>query len=67
MDEESIFCFSDYRPYLLARFAREKTGYKTLAAKSLGVHTSLLPQVLKGGCELSLEQAENFNKFFLTR
>jgi uncharacterized protein (TIGR02147 family) len=64
MHQESIFSFSEYRPYLVSRFSEAKPGHKTSAAKALGVHTSLLPQVLKGSCELSLEQAEKFNSFF---
>ncbi|AZZ37052.1 hypothetical protein CIK05_09685 [Bdellovibrio sp. qaytius] len=61
---ESLYSTTDYREYLQAYFKAAKSGSKTKAASSVGVHTSLLPQILNGSCELSLEQAEKFNKFF---
>lgn len=60
----SIYTFTCYRAYLVSRFANARSGHKTTAAEALGVHTSLLPQVLKGSCELTLEQAEKFNNFW---
>ncbi|WP_413580965.1 TIGR02147 family protein [Bdellovibrio sp. HCB288] len=63
MKTDSIYSFTDYRGYLHAFFEVSKPGTKTKVAEALGVHTSLLPQVMGEQIELSLEQAEKFNKF----
>jgi uncharacterized protein (TIGR02147 family) len=65
MGDLGIFGFSNYRDYLSMRLGGEgsRTGLKKRAAEAMDVHTTLVSQVLKGHCELSLEQAEKLNKF----
>jgi uncharacterized protein (TIGR02147 family) len=55
----SIYNFNEYRGYVRARFAAmNKGGYgqSLKMAEHLGVHTTLVSQVLKGGKTFTLEQ-----------
>lgn len=61
----SIYQYDDYRDYLRLRLGGQKTrtGEKKRASQALGVHTTLISQVLSGQCGLSLEQADRMNRF----
>ncbi|MGZ3695696.1 MAG: hypothetical protein ACXWQO_16430, partial [Bdellovibrionota bacterium] len=55
----SIYNFDGYREYIRARFAampRSGYGQSLKMAEHLGVHTTLVSQVLKGGKTFTLEQ-----------
>ncbi len=61
---ETIFDYDSYRTYLKKRLGDgQRLGIKKLAANALGVHTTLISQILSGKCEISLEQTENMNLF----
>lgn len=61
---ESLFEYGSYRDYLKKRLGDGlRLGLKKKAAGALGVHTTLISQVLSGNCELSLEQTESMSHF----
>ncbi len=61
----AVFDFKDYRRYLLNHFGDKsrRKGLKSSAAKFIGVHTTLISQVLHGQILLNLEQADKLNQF----
>jgi uncharacterized protein (TIGR02147 family) len=62
----SVFNFSDYRKYMVARFAEmPKRGYGQARrlADFLQVHTTLVSQVIKGRKTFTLEQAASACEF----
>lgn len=61
-----IYNYKDYRIYLVSRLGQRgtRTGLRKRLAEHLGVHTTLVSQVLLGKAEFSLEQAEGCNIFF---
>lgn len=63
----SVFNFKDYRAFIRARFKEmPKGGYgqSLKLAEALGVHTTLVSQVLKGDKSFTLEQASQACDFF---
>lgn len=61
---KTIFEHSSYRDYLKIRLGDgQRLGLKKQAAQSLGVHTTLISQILSGKCEISLEQGEDMNRY----
>jgi uncharacterized protein (TIGR02147 family) len=62
---ETVFQHQDYRQYLRNRLGggKARTGEKKRASEALGVHTTLISQVLGEQCGLSLEQADRMNDF----
>jgi uncharacterized protein (TIGR02147 family) len=63
--QPGIFHYKTYRDYLNDRLGSHglRSGLKKRAAETLQVHTSLISQILRGSCDLSLEQAEKMNAF----
>lgn len=64
----SIFNFEDYRAFLKARlreFPKEGYGQSKRLADHLGVHTTLISQILLGTKELSVDHAVLAADFFL--
>jgi uncharacterized protein (TIGR02147 family) len=61
---DTLYEANNYREYLHGRLgAGARLGLKTKAAAALSVNTTLISQILGGTCEMSLEQAENMNRF----
>lgn len=60
-----IYGFSDYRPYLLKYFGDKslRRGLKSKAAAFLGVHTTLISQILHDKVIPNLEQGDKLNQF----
>ncbi|RYZ79309.1 MAG: TIGR02147 family protein, partial [Proteobacteria bacterium] len=61
----TIYEFKSYVDYLLESFGdkSERRGLKSKAAQYIGVHSTLISQVLHGKLSLNLEQAEKLNHF----
>lgn len=65
MAQQSVFDFHSYRKYIQNRLGgpKERTGKKLAAADALGCHSGYLTRVLKEEANLSMEQADLFNRF----
>ena len=60
----NVFEYTSYRNYLKIRLGDgQRLGLKKQAAEALRVHTTLISQILSEKCEISLEQAEDMNRF----
>lgn len=62
-----VYEFDNYRKFLIKKFGEmPKKGYGQLShvARKIGVHTTLLSQVLKGHKELTTDQAASIAEYF---
>jgi uncharacterized protein (TIGR02147 family) len=65
--KKDVYLFSDYKKYVLHRlehYGGKQRGLKSRLAETAGVKAAYISQVLDGGADFSLEQAEALNDFF---
>ena len=67
MNELTIFESRDYKAYLHTKVGgpRQKKGIKSAMARALGCQPTYITHVLNGHANLSLEQAESLNAYFV--
>jgi uncharacterized protein (TIGR02147 family) len=61
-----LFSFDDYRQYLnrvISSQPNQGWGYRSELAGAIGCQSAYLSRVLKGGADLSLEQADKLSRF----
>lgn len=62
-EQNDIFKFGGYKPYLKHRLAHGRRGQKLALAKAVNCQSTYISQVLHARADLSLEQAYRVNEF----